>query len=218
MYDLMTSLSVHLYSYSPQSWSQTLKRPGQKNCSSRESNLAESEGVSKMGLLRSQLLQRERQVQCLCCPINVLLTYFSQELGWKRSSGLRVHDALWSCLTWLMVVLCQQCFEESARKYLEATPVSYMYSPVLIQGRKGLILSLQCVCGGAASAEQRVNEPSWRQRASAALQKLCSASQWNSQNECGSYSGRLVTWDLMLQWWEGLICHLRWRLWADTDY
>lgn len=87
MYDLMSSLSVHLYSL--QSWSQTLKRLTQKKYNSRESNLAANEGFSKKGLLCSQLLQRERQMQCPCCPINDILTL--EELGWERNLGLQVH-------------------------------------------------------------------------------------------------------------------------------
>lgn len=39
-----------------------------------------------------------------------------EELGQERNSGLRVHNSLRGCLTWVMVVLCKQCFKESTTK------------------------------------------------------------------------------------------------------
>jgi len=66
-----TYTSFFLFSTELKSNTQKL---GQKKCNSKESNLAANEGFTEMGLLCSQLLQRERQVQCPYCPLNVLLT------------------------------------------------------------------------------------------------------------------------------------------------
>lgn len=62
-----------------------------------------------------------------------------EELGWERNSVLRVYNSLWGCLTWVMGVLCKQCFKESTINCWTITSASDLRSPMFRQERTGLL-------------------------------------------------------------------------------